>query len=96
MICFLCSAVKKTDELSTLRGKIELTGTMKNKLQQKSVLTCSYDEFSENNLFNKIIKTTAILLVRSNEVKEVNKSALKKGLLYFTEEGKHEKSRDVY
>lgn len=33
-----------------MRGKIDMPGTIKNKLARKQVLTCEYDELSENNL----------------------------------------------
>ena len=43
-----------SDDLTTLRGKIDFPGTIKKKLQQKQVLTCEFDELSVNNLLNQI------------------------------------------
>ena len=33
-----------------MRGKIDMPGTINNKLARRQVLTCEYDELSENNL----------------------------------------------
>ena len=45
------------------------------------MLSCQYDELSENNLLNRILKTTALLLVASNRVNAQYRTALKKGTL---------------
>ena len=66
---------------TSLRGKINLPETARNKLQRKRVISCEYDELSENNLYNQILKTTALILVRSNGVKPEHKKGLKKTLL---------------
>ena len=75
--------VNKSDNLTTLRGKLDISGTIKNKLQHKQSLFCFYDELSENNLLNQVIKTTMLLLIKQKNVKLVNKSILKKDLLFF-------------
>ena len=38
------------EDMPVMRGKIDMPGTIKNKLARKQVLTCEYDELSENNL----------------------------------------------
>ena len=75
--------VNKQDNLSVMRGKLNINGTMRNKLQQKQILSCEFDELSENNLLNQILKTTMILLVRQKDVKPDRKAVLKKNLLFF-------------
>lgn len=72
------------EELSVLRGKIDIPGTIKNRLAHERVLTCDFDELSENNIFNKIIKTTVFLLLRNAKVKSEYKDDLKKKMLYFS------------
>lgn len=67
-----------------MRGKINMPGTMKNRLVRKQLLTCDYDELSENNLFNQIIKTTVMLLLRNAKVKVEYKDDLKKKMLFFS------------
>lgn len=73
----------KQDDMPVMRGKININGTLKNKLAHKQVLSCEYDELSENNLFNQIIKRTMLLLLHQKEVKSERKSVLKKNLLFF-------------
>ena len=75
--------VDKRDNLSTLRGKLELRGTINNRINNKQLLTCEFDELSENNIFNRILKTTMLLLLRQPSVKAKNKAVLKKDVVFF-------------
>ena len=49
--------LNRKDDITVVRGKIDMPGTIRNRLSRKQVLTCEYDELSENNLFNQILKT---------------------------------------
>lgn len=71
-------------DLPVMHGKINMSGTIRNKLARKRVLTCDFDELSENNLFNQILKTTVMLLLRNGKVKSEYKDDLKKKMLYFS------------
>ena len=75
--------VSRHDTLPVLRGKLDISGTIRQQIQQKKVLACEYDELSENNVFNQILKTTAILLIREKSVAAAQKQALKKAMLFF-------------
>lgn len=79
-----CEYINRQEELSVLRGKINMSGTIKNQLVHKRVLTCDFDDLSENNLFNQIIKTTVSLLLRNDTVKSKYKDDLKKKMLFFS------------
>jgi len=72
------------EDMSIMRGKIDMPGTIKTKLARKQLLTCEYDELSENNLLNQILKTTVVLLLRHGEVNLGRKSDLKKEMLFFS------------
>ena len=61
-----------------------MPGTIRNRLSRKQVLTCEYDELSENNLFNQILKTTVMLLLRHARVDQEHKNDLKKEMLFFS------------
>ena len=76
--------IDKTESLPTLRGKIDIYGTVKNQLAKKKLISCEYDELSENNLLNQILKATIILLLRQPNVSVDHKSDLKKELLFFS------------
>lgn len=73
----------KSEDLSVLRGKLNIQGTIKRKVQHRQNLLCEYDELSENNLLNQILKTTMLVLVRQKTVKQEHKVLLKKNLILF-------------
>lgn len=73
------------DHLPTVRGKINLKDTIKNKVQRKQMIACEYDELTENNLFNKIIKSTILLLLSEESVKDDRKVQLKRLLIHFSD-----------
>lgn len=72
------------DDLSTIRGKIDLNGTIKDRIRRNNRISCQYDELSENNLFNQIIKSTIILLLNAGDVSSNRKMKLKNILPFFT------------
>ncbi|MCD8300927.1 MAG: 5-methylcytosine-specific restriction endonuclease system specificity protein McrC [Clostridiales bacterium] len=71
------------ETLAVMRGKLDMQGTIRNRIQRRQKLDCEYDELSENNLMNQIIKTTMYYLVKDSGVKQERKNALKKLLVYF-------------
>lgn len=72
------------EALTVMRGKINIPGTIKNRLAHERVLTCDFDELSENNQLNQILKMTVLLLLRSGKIKAEYKDDLKKKMLYFS------------
>ena len=72
-----------TEEMTVVRGKLDMPGTVRNRIQRRYTVTCEVDEFSENNLFNQIIKTTAFLLLKRSEVDRRYKSRLRQKMMYF-------------
>lgn len=77
--------INRVEDLAVVRGKIDMPGTIRNKLQDRMFVTCDYDELSENNLLNQILKSTVFLLLRQKDVQEKYKSELKKEMLFFSE-----------
>ncbi len=75
--------ILQEEELFVLRGKLNIQGTIRNKIQHKQKLSCEYDELSENNLLNQVLKTTMKILVRQKTVKQEHKVVLKKNLVFF-------------
>ena len=76
--------INRVESLSVVRGKIDLPGTIRNRLEHRMCVTCDYDELSENNLLNQILKSTVLLLLRQKDVEERYKAELKKEMLYFS------------
>ena len=75
----LCS-----ENIPTLRGKIDMQATIRNLTARKRLLACEFDELTENNLLNQILKATVILLLRHADVDDEYKTDLKKEMLFFS------------
>ena len=75
--------VSYTDDLSTVKGKLDLQGTIENQMKRIQRIRCDFDELSENNRLNQILKTSAIYLLRQSEVKRENKQKLRDALQGF-------------
>lgn len=76
--------LNRKEDILVVRGKIDMQGTIQNRMARKRVVTCEYDELSENNLLNQILKTTVMLLLRHAKVSQEHKSDLKKEMLFFS------------
>lgn len=70
--------------LSTLKGKLDINGTINNLVRNCQKIDCQYDELSENNKFNQILKTTVQLLLKHPGVKRNRKTSLKRLMLFFS------------
>ncbi len=77
--------VNRIEDLSVLHGKLDFNGTVRNCIQNRKLLSCDYDELSKNNVFNQIIKTTALLLMKEKSVRDESRVALKKEMLFFSD-----------
>ena len=75
--------VTKSESMQTVRGKIDLGGTIAHRMRNSQRLACNYDELSENNIYNQILVTTATILIRHSDVKKEKKAKLKKLMLFF-------------
>lgn len=71
--------------LSTLKGKLDICGTVNNLMRKQQKIDCEYDELSENNKFNQILKTTVQFLLKHPKVKSDRKAALKRLMLFFSD-----------
>lgn len=78
--------IEKAEPLSCLRGKIDVTQSVKQQTVIKQQLVCSYDEFSVDSYMNRILKTTMELLLR-NDIAKVRKKELRNLLFYFRDVG---------
>ena len=76
--------MNRSEDLALVRGKIDISGSIRNRINEKRLLACDYDELSENNLMNQILKTTVMILLRHAKVEEQYKAELKKEMLYFS------------
>ena len=74
--------ISETDTISAIRGKIEITESIKNQSMIRSQMVCTYDEFSVNSPLNQIIKSTVMLLLKA-DISKPRKKELRKLLVYF-------------
>ena len=74
----------QSEPLSTLRGKIDISESLKTQSILKKQLVCTYDEFSINSYMNRIIKSTMELLLHA-DISKTRKKELRKRLVYFSE-----------
>ncbi len=70
--------INESDELNTIKGKINLTESIKKNTFINKKLVCEYDNYSENNYLNQIIKTTMFYLLSSNKLTKKYSDDLKK------------------
>ena len=77
--------INKTENMTTIRGKIDIAGTIKNQLARKRAVSCEYDELSENNLLNQIVKTAVMLLIKCPDAEEKYIISLKREMMFFSD-----------
>ena len=71
------------EQLSTIKGKIDVSTTVRKNTMLNCQIVCNHDEFSTNNYLNRIIKTTLDVLLKS-EINISLKKQISKLLLYFS------------
>lgn len=75
--------VPEAEDIPTVKGKINLNETIRLRLQRRKLVSCEFDNFTEDNPHNQIIKSTLSLMISSGEVKSLRKRRLRSLLLYF-------------
>lgn len=77
--------ILKEDTVATLKGKLNLSGTIKERINQRARLACEYDELTVNNIYNQILKTTIEILLSQPDVKKERRAELRKLMLFFVD-----------
>ena len=75
---------ERTEQLSSPRGKINVTATIKSSCWLNKKLDCCFDEYTENSEFNRIIKTTCFHLLTNKNVCSERKKKIHKLMFYFS------------
>ena len=76
--------VVQSEPLSSLRGKIDISASIKQQSTLKKQLICNYDEFSINSYMNRILRTTMDILLRC-DLSKGRKKQIRKLLIYFSD-----------
>lgn len=74
--------VLQKNTLSSLRGKINISDSIRTNTLLRNQLSCEYDEFTINSYKNQIIKTTLMVLLKS-DIDKTRKKEIKKILLFY-------------
>lgn len=74
--------ISKKEPLSFLRGKIDMSESLKSQTFLKKQMVCSYDVFSVNIVMNRIIKSTIVLLLGA-DISKATKKELRKLMCFF-------------
>lgn len=74
--------IPKTESLSLLRGKLDISESIKTQTFLKRQMICSYDDFSVNSVMNRIIKSTVLLLLK-RDISKSRKKELRKLMVFF-------------
>ena len=75
--------IYEEEALSVLRGQLKIPESIKRKTRTQGKLICSYDEFTEDSLHNRVLKSVMLLLIFRGDLKSENKKFLRKLLIYF-------------
>ncbi len=73
------------DHLKSPKGKINVSTTISKQLMLKKQVFCEYDEYTLDIMMNQILKSTAYLLCRSEDVGMVHKKNLKRCMQYLSD-----------
>jgi 5-methylcytosine-specific restriction enzyme subunit McrC len=72
-----------TEELSLIRGKIDVGHSVKNRTDKRKKLICQYDEFTYNVPFNQILKAVVSILIKYPKLNNTLKKELIRIRVYF-------------
>ena len=76
--------IPQTEALSSLRGKIDITESIKTQSLLRKQLICTYDDFTVNSYLNRILKSTMELLLHAY-ISKARKKELRKLMIYFAD-----------
>lgn len=76
---------RNREELATVRGRIDITGTVATRSTVRGRLVCEFDEYEIDTPHNRVLKSVIILLIRSGQIATPRKGSLRRLLPYLDE-----------
>ncbi len=76
--------ISQTEEISLLRGKVDMVESLKTQSVLRKKLICTYDDFSVNSTMNRIIKSTVEILLKA-DISKRRKKELRKLMVFFAD-----------
>ena len=73
------------EELATVRGRIDVKGTVATRSAVRGRLVCEFDEYEVDTPHNRVLKMVIILLIRHGEITGPRKAALRRLLPHLDE-----------
>ncbi|MBV7271649.1 5-methylcytosine-specific restriction endonuclease system specificity protein McrC [Clostridiaceae bacterium UIB06] len=73
------------EELTMVRGKIDIMNSIRQQSLTRKRLVCDYDEFKSNVCFNQILKTTIGMIIRSHDLDDGLRKELIDIKYYFSQ-----------
>ncbi|GAB2511921.1 5-methylcytosine-specific restriction endonuclease system specificity protein McrC [Corynebacterium atrinae] len=74
-----------SDELPTVRGRIDIAGTVATRSAVKGRLVCEFDEYRSDTPHNQALKSIIVFLIRHGDVDQPRRDALRRLLPYLDE-----------
>lgn len=79
------SYIEKTEMLTSVRGKININGSIRARMARQNLVECTYDDYSANDSFNQILKYTIEALLRHPDVDSGIKKVLRQQRVFFAD-----------
>lgn len=93
---FFKGYIEKIESTSKLKGQINITESLSQMTNVKKQMVCTYDEYSSNVLFNQVIKSTMIDLLKYQGLSNDLKRKLRRFILSFNDVDYIEVSRQHF
>ena len=77
--------VARRDCMPVMRGRLDIRGTITERVRCRNMLSCEYDDLSEDNIFNRIMKTTMTTLLHTDNVSATRKAQLRQLMPFFSD-----------
>lgn len=75
--------LQRSDELATVRGRIDITRTASTRSALRGKLACEFDEYEPDTPHNQALKSVLVLLIRHGEITATRRDALRRLLPYL-------------
>ena len=75
--------IEANEALSSPKGKLAIAESLKQQTYLKKQLVCTYDDFSVNSQMNQILKSSVLMLLRS-DISKPRRKSLRRLMAYFS------------
>ena len=75
--------IRVREDLPVMHGSLDISGTIRNRLNRKYLISCESDNLSVNNTHNQVLKAVMLYLLRRDEVNRLTRAEIKKQVLAF-------------